>query len=146
MCVILGVVLLKKHRNRGKVHCIIPTQQKGVKFTKYATENNEILTDWPTNPTFDEESFYKEEKPVWQFWRSPRFFLIIPEGCKQALKGTFETFKAGWTLAETKKYVYKQVAKSRQKTQLISNTWAIVILLGIVCLGVLQLWSTGRLR
>ena len=97
------------------------------------------LYDWKLQPEYDTEDIYIEEKATWKFWRLPKQLVVLGENCRKALKwkqrGKNE-LSSVWTDKEQEQYIAKLVAKARAKGQIISNTWAIII---IIMLGALFL-------
>ena len=145
----LAIILLIKIKNKGKLPCLVLKPSKFYKIEKKKTEGNKInFKKWKLQPEFGTENIYTEEKSGWKFWRLPKQLVIIGENCRKALswkkRGPNELISI-WTDEEQQKYIAKMVAKARAKGQIISNTWAIIIIMMIAALFFLVFFGFNRM-
>jgi len=143
------IIIVMKARNKGKLPCLILKPSKFYSLQKKKVEGNKLdFKDWKSQPEFGTEDIYTEEKPFYAFWRLPRQLVLIGENCKKALswkKRGLNEVGSIWTDQEVKEYVAKMVAKARAKGQVISNGWAIIILMSIMALFFLVFFGFNRM-
>ena len=145
----IGVLVFLKARNRGKLPCLVLKPSKFYSVEKKKPEGNKLnFKDWKLQPEFDTEDIYTEEKPSYKFWRLPKQLVIIGENCRKALKWKQREdneISSVWTDKEQKEYIAKLVAKARAKGQIISNTWAVIIIIMIGALFLLVFYGFNRI-
>ena len=145
----IGIILLMAMKNKGKLPCLILKPSKFYKIEKKKTEGTKInFKKWKLQPEFGTEDIYREEKPAWKFWRLPKQLIIIGENCRKALKWKLRgdnELSSVWTDKEQKDYIAKLVAKARAKGQIISSTWAIIIIMMIAALFFLVFFGFNRM-
>ena len=144
-----AILLFLKARNKGKLPCLVLKPSKFYSVEKKKPEGNKLdFKKWKIQPEYDTEDIYTEEKPGWKFWRLPKQLVVLGENCRKALKwkkrGKNE-LSSVWTDKEQKEYIAKLVAKARAKGQIISNTWAIIIILMIAALFFLCFFAFNRM-
>ena len=145
----MGIILLVAMKNKGKLPCLVLKPSKFYKIERKKTEGNKIkFKKWKLQPEFGTEDIYREEKPTWKFWRLPKQLIIIGENCRKALKWKIRgdnELSSVWTDKELTQYIAKLVAKARAKGQVISNAWAIIILMAIMALFFLVFFGFNRM-
>lgn len=144
-----AILIFSKARNKGKLPCLVLKPSKFYSIQKQKPEGNKLnFKDWKLHPEFQTQDIYTEEKAGWKFWRLPKQLVILGENCRKALswkpKGKNQ-ISSVWTDKEQQEYIAKLVAKARAKGQVISNTWAIIILMAIMALFFLVFFGFNRM-
>lgn len=146
---IIGFLLFKKSRNRGKVPCLI-LENKGYYVEYVKPENSTVKPSGATRATkFGTDDFHRELKPFYKFWRLAKEVLILGLNAEEPLNSTLSNakmmFKGMWTTKEVQHYVAKMVAKARVKGQMISNMWGILILVSVMIVGFVVYMGFSRI-
>lgn len=147
--VVIILIVIAKAKNKGKLSCLVLKPSKYYSIEKKKPDGNKLdFKNWKLQPEFGTEDIYTEEKAGWKFWRLPKQLVVIGQNCRKALKwkkrGDNE-LSSVWTDKEQKEYIAKLVAKARAKGQVISNAWAIIIIMLIMALFFLVFFGFNRM-
>lgn len=147
--IMIMLILIMKARSRGKIPCLVLKPSKTWSIQRKKPEGNKLdFKNWRTNPEFDTEDIYTEEKAGWKFWRLPMQLIILGFNNRKALKwksrGQNE-LSSIWDDKELQKYIAKMVAKARAKGQIISNTWGIMIVMLLILILFLTFMGFNRI-